>query len=88
MFGDRCEFVFAHGGSCEVSMTMYYSDIVPSTRASGPTVCFRVKGGENMAAFKGDYDERVHSILLTFHAASVAQDFVSRVRGGGNPRHA
>jgi len=85
LLGDRCEFVFALGGSCEVSMTMYFRDIAPSTHASGSSVSFRVRGGENMAAFKGDYDEKVHSITLTFHAPFVAREFCKAVRHPPTP---
>lgn len=81
LFYDRAEFVFAHG-ICEVSMTMYFRDIAASVRASGPSVSFRVKGGANMVAFKGDYDESntSHCIQLTFHSSAVAATLLQHVK--------
>ena len=78
-YSDHASFVFALGAASEVDMTMFFADIRDSTRASGPSVSFRVRAGSNMRAF-GEQHVAAHSVTLTFPSAATASAFVAAVK--------
>ena len=78
---DRATFTFAHRET-EVAMTMWFKDIAPCVRVSGPAVTFRVRG-DNMRAFEEGTAVTNHCVTLTFSDASAATRFVAAVKGSG-----